>query len=70
MAKPAINSKGEYETKLQLWNAPSQNFLVLLLIFYYTQNSSSATPGHVHSFFSLVFPFTSGLLFQQSQNRF
>lgn len=65
MAKPAVNAKGEYETKLQLWKAPSQNFLVLLLIFYYTQNSSSATPGHVHSFFSLslFFPFTSGLLF-------
>lgn len=54
MATPAIDSKGEYETKTQLWKAPSQSILVLLNShLYYTQNSSSATPRHVHSFFSL-----------------
>lgn len=68
MAKPAINLKGNMKLKLNCGKPRVKTFWFYCLIsnshFYCTQNSSSATPGHVHCtaksvqlFFS-PFPFT------------
>lgn len=84
MAKPAINSKGNMKLKFNCGKPRLKTFWFYCLIsnshFYYTQNSSSATPGHVHCtaqsvqlfffFFFLSLPLhTSGLLYLQSQSR-